>query len=65
MANRVKSVEQHYSVRQAAGLCGVSLNTIRNRIADGGISPVRKPAPTIVRIPSEKFCDLSSAGRLA
>lgn len=55
MSNRVKSVEQHYSVAEAAALVSASKNTIRNRIADGSISPVRQPSPAILRIPASSL----------
>lgn len=59
--NRVKSIEQHYSIEEVAGLLSVHKNTVRNWIREGSLSPVRRVGQNIVRVPASAIQRMMNA----
>ena len=60
--NRAKSIEQHYSITDAARLLGVHRNTVMNWIAEKRIPRAHKLGRTCVRIPASALqCVLRGA----
>lgn len=60
--NRVKFIEQHYTIEEVADKIRVHKNTVRKFIRNGSLAPVKRISPTIVRIPASAVQRLLNNG---
>lgn len=61
--NRVRSIEEHYSISEAARRLGVHRNTVRNWIEAKHIVPIFRLSRTTVRIPASAIQRHLNSGR--